>query len=146
MERLSEALTVLAKLDPVSQGAGTTTPMTDIDISKVRRLLVVLQVGAVGGAGTVDAKLRASKTSGGTYTDITGGAITQVTAANKVVTLEIRDDQVPGIVGAGYQFVQLSLTIGTNAVLVGGVALGGEAEFKPASKNDIAAVTQRLVL
>jgi hypothetical protein len=39
----------------------------------------------------------------------------------------------------------VNLTIGGNAVLVGGVALGGEAEYKPAKSQDIAAVTQRLV-
>jgi len=146
LEQLTQALTVLAKLDPVSQGTGTTQPMTDIDIKLVRRLLIVLQIGSVGGAGTVDAKLRASKTSGGTYTDITGGAITQVTTSNKVVTLEVRDDQLESIVGAGYRYAQLSLTIGGNSVLVGGVALGGEAEYKPAKANDIAAVIQRLVV
>lgn len=145
-EQLTQGLTVLAKLDPVSQAAGTTTPMTDIDMSLVRRLMIILQIGSVGASGTVDAKLRASKTAGGAYTDITGAAITQVTVSNKVVTIEIRDDELPGIVGAGYRYVQLSLTIGANAVLVAGVALGGEAEHKPAKANDIAAVTQRLVV
>src|SRR5438132_168501 len=125
-EQLSQQLAVVAKLDPVSQGVGTTTPMTDIDMSKYRRLMIVLQVGAIG-TGTVDPKLRESKTSGGTYQDVTGGGITQVTASNKVVTIEIR----AGMLDAGYQFVQLSLTIGTAAVLVGGVALGGEAVHKP---------------
>jgi hypothetical protein len=37
------------------------------------------------------------------------------------------------------------LTIGTNAVLVAAVVLGGEAAAKPAKANDIAAVIQRVV-
>ena len=37
-------------------------------------------------------------------------------------------------------------TFGANAVLVGGVCLGGEAVEKPAKANDIASVTQRLVV
>lgn len=77
---------------------------------------------------------------------MSNGSITQVTASNKVVTLEIRDDQLQSIVGNGYQFIQLSVTVGTNAVLIGAVALGSEAEFKPAKSQDIAAVTQRLVI
>ena len=141
-EQMTQANAILARLDPVSQGTGTTTPMTDIDISKYRRLMFILQIGAVGAAGTVDAKLRESKTSGGAYQDFTTSiAITQVTAANKVVTIEVRNDQMD----ATYQFVQLSLTIGGNAVLVGGVCLGGEAVQKPGKANDIAAVTQRVV-
>jgi len=42
--------------------------------------------------------------------------------------------------------VRLSVTVGTNAVLISAIALGGEAIEKPASANDIAAVAQRLVL
>jgi hypothetical protein len=141
-EQMTQGLSVLGKIDPVSQGAGTTTPITDVDGSKFRRLMFVLQIGAVGAAGTVDAKLRESKTSGGAYQDITGAAITQVTVSNKVVTIEVRPEQLD----AGYQFVQLSLTIGTNAVLVGGVCLGGEAVEKPGKAQDIAAVGQRLVV
>ena len=142
LEQLTQGLTVLAKLDPVSQGTGTTQPMTDIDMSKIQRLMIILQIGSVGGAGTVDASLKESKTAGGTYQAFTNNiAITQVTASNKVVTIEVRADQLD----ATYRYVQLNLTIGGNAVLVGGVALGGEAEYKPAKSQDIAAVTQRLV-
>ena len=145
LEQLTQGLTVLAKLDPQSMAAGTDTSMTNIDLSKVRRLMLIGLVGSVGGAGTVDCKLRASKTSGGAYSDITGAAITQITAGSKVFTIEVRDDQLQSIVGAGYQFVQVSLTIGTNAVLVAAVVLGGEAAAKPAKANDIAAVAQRIV-
>ena len=141
-EQMTQANAIVAKLDPVSQGTGTTTPMTDIDGSKYRRLLFILQIGSVGAAGTVDAKLRESKTAGGAYQDVAGAAITQVTTSNKIVTIEIRPEQLD----PGYQYVQLSLTIGANAVLVGGVCLGGEAVEKPARANDIAAVTQRLVV
>ena len=143
LEQLSQGLTVLKQLPSQSLGTGTDTTLTGIDMSKVRRLLVVLNIGAVGaGPGTVDAKFRCATTSGGTYQDVSGGAITQVSASNKVVTMELRDDQLP----AGYQFVQVSITIGTNAVLIGGVALGGEAESKPAKSQDSAAVAQRLVV
>jgi hypothetical protein len=145
LEQLTQALTILGKLDPVSQSAATVT-ITDLDIKLVRRLMFLIQVGSVGGAGTVDAKLRASKTSGGTYTDVTSSSITQVTTSNKVVTIEVRDDQLENIVGAGYRYVQLSLTVGTNAVLISAIALGAEAEYKPAKANDIAAVAQRLIV
>ena len=146
LEQLTQGLTVLAKLDPQSMAAGTDTSMTNIDMSKVRRLMLVGLVGSVGAAGTVDCKLRAAKTSGGAYTDIAGGAITQITAGSKVFTIEVRDDELTSIVGQGYQFVQVSLTIGVNAVFVSAVVLGGQAAQKPAKASDIAAVIQRLVV
>jgi hypothetical protein len=112
-------------------------------MSKIQRVMFVLQVGAVGGAGTVDASIKESKTAGGAYQAVTPAlAITQVTTSNKVVTIELRADQLD----AGYRYVQLNLVIGANAVLVGGVCLGGEAPAKPAKAQDIAAVAQRLVM
>ena len=41
----------------------------------------------------MDFKLQEAKTSGGTYQDIAGTAITQVTVSNKIVTVEVRSDQ-----------------------------------------------------
>jgi hypothetical protein len=141
-EQMTQALSVLGKLDPQSLAAGTDTSITNIDMSKFRRLMFIVEVGSVGAAGTVDFKLQESKTSGGTYQDISGTAITQITATGKIATVEIRAEQLD----AGYQFVRHSLTIGGNAVLVGVVALGGEAVEKPGKAQDIAAVAQRVVL
>src|SRR5947209_7729630 len=103
LETLNQALALLGKLPPQSLAAGTDTSITNIDLSKIRRLLVVLMTGALGTSATVDMKLRASKTSGGTYTDITGAAITQLVKAsndNNIATIEVRDDQLESIVGA----------------------------------------------
>ncbi len=145
-EQMTQALTIVGKLDPVSQGAGTVT-IADIDMSKLRRIMFILQVGALGAAGTVDAKLRSAKTSGGAYSDIASSSITQiVTNSNKVVTLEIRQDQMESLQAAGYQYIELSVTVGANAVLISAIALGDSAPQKPAKAQDIAAVAQRLVM
>jgi hypothetical protein len=141
-EQLSQALSLAGtELDPVSQTIGTVTS-GGVDLSKFKRALFVLQVGSVGGAGTVDAKLQQSSQVASGYTDIAGSNITQVTTANKIVTLEIRRDQLTG----SNRYVRLSVTVGGNACLISAVALGGEAVEKPASANDIAAAVQRLVL
>jgi hypothetical protein len=142
LEQLTQALTVLGKMDPASTNAGTTQPITDIDMSKVRRVMFIINIGSVGGAGTVDVSIKESKTAGGSYQALTNAvAITQVTTSNKIVTVELRDDQLD----AGYRYVQVNLTIGANAVVLGMTCLGGEAEAKPAKAQDIAAVAQRLV-
>jgi hypothetical protein len=143
-EQLSQALSIAGtELDPVSQGAGTVTTGS-VDMSKFHRAIFVVMVGNVGGAGTVDAKLQTSPVSnfGSGVADVTGSNITQVTASNKIVTLEMRADQVP----AGSRYARLSVTVGTNAVLIAALAIGGEAIQKPGNANDIAAVAQRVVV
>src|SRR5947209_12267700 len=111
-EQLSQALSIAAaELDPVSQGAATVTT-GGVDMSKFERVMFVVMVGAVT-TGTVDAKLQESATSGGTYTDISGASITQITTSNKIATLEIKATQL----SAGKAFVRLSLTVGTAATL-----------------------------
>jgi hypothetical protein len=148
LEQLSQGLTVVGKIDPVSQANGAGSGLiSGIDMSKIQRLLFVLQIGSVGGAGTVDAKIQESASSGSGYADCSSSAvgpisITQVTASNKVVTLEIRADQL----SAGKRYVQLFVTIGGNAVLIAGLALGAEAEYKPATKSYTDICAQRLVL
>ena len=143
-EQLSQALSIAGtEIDPVSQAAGTVTT-GGVDISKFHRAMFVVMVGSVGAAGTVDAKLQTSPVSNfaSGVADVTGSNITQVTAGNKVVTLEMRADQVP----AGARYARLSVTVGTNAVLIAALAIGSEAALKPASANDVAAVAQRVVV
>src|SRR5437016_4909491 len=117
-EQLTQALAVVGVTHSQSLN-GTDTSITNIDISKYKRLLFILDVGS-GGTNNVNAKLREAQTSGGTYQDITGAAITQISANSKVATIEIRQDELD----AGYQFVQLSITTG-GAAQICAVALGG---------------------
>jgi hypothetical protein len=141
-EQLSQSLSFAGtELDPVSQGVATVNT-GGVDMTKFERVLFVIMVGAVGGAGTVDAKLRSSATVNGTYADISGASITQITASNKIATLEIKSTQMP----SGQPFCRMDVTVGGNAVLIAALAVGGEAHQKPASAQDIAAVTQRKVV
>lgn len=141
-EQLTQGLSIpAAELDPVSQAAATVTSGA-VDLAKFRRAMFIVMVGNVGGAGTVDAKIQQSATGSSGWSDVTGSAITQITASNKIATLEIRADQL----SSGQRFVRLSLTVGTNAVLIAVLPIGGEAVQKPGNANDIAAVTQRLVV
>ncbi len=141
-EQLSQALSIAGtEIDPVSQGAGTVTTGA-VDLSKFHRAIFAVMVGNIGAAGTVDAKLQQSATGAGGWTDVAGSNITQVTVSNKVVTLEIRYDQLT----AGQRYARLSVTVGVNAVLIAALAIGGEAVQKPGSINDVGAVAQRLVM
>ena len=141
-EQLTQQLAIVGVKHAISLN-GTDTTITDVDIAKYKRLLFIIDCGVI--TTSVDAKLRESKTSGGTYQDVSGAAITQITANNKTATIEIRADELD----PGYEFVQLSITTG-GASLIAAVCLGGEGVHKPVGGsvggNDVAAVTQRLVV
>src|SRR5262249_6531368 len=116
-----------------------------VDMSKFRRALFVLNVGAFGASTTVDMKLVEDANSNlSTATDVTGTnvAITQLVAAggnNRFATLEIRAGQ------NTQRYVGVQVTVGVAATLIQATALGGEAIEKPGNVNDIAAVAQRQV-
>jgi hypothetical protein len=144
LEQLTQGLAILGKLDPVSQGTGTTQPIKDIDLSKIHRVLFIFDVGSVGGAGTVTLSIQESKTAGGTYQNLVSNPISLsvISTSNQIATIELRDDQLD----AGYRYVQLVLVVAGNAVLVSAVCLGGEAELKPAKAQNISSgIAQQFV-
>jgi hypothetical protein len=137
--KLSQRLAVLQAVAPAS--LNTTTNMTGIDTSLHRKVLFIVQNGVLGTSATVDFKLQASATSGGTYADIGGKAITQMVKASDdshIAKVEIMASEMP----AGKPFVRGVLTTGTAASLVAVVALGGDERYEPASSYDNANVTQ----
>jgi hypothetical protein len=138
--QLSERLAVVATIDPVSQGAGTV--LTDaVDMSKFSRVIFILILGAMTTNSTVDFKLREAATSGGTYSDITGKSVTQLTQAstddNKQVVVEIKNDELTD----GKQFVKGSLTVAVAATVLAVIALG-EPRYLPAADVDLTSVDE----
>ena len=143
-EQLTQALAIAgAPIHPQSVGVGT-ADTGGLDMSKFRRALFVLDVGAFGSSATVDMKLQES-TDNSSFTDLagTGVAITQLVAAggnNRLATLEVRADQLTK------RYVRARVTVGTAATLLQCLALGGEAIAKPGNVNDLGAVAQRSVV
>jgi hypothetical protein len=141
LEQMTQGLSIAAQIIPATLNNSSANSGAGVDMKLFRRLLAVVGIGS--NSGSLVAKLQGASSSGGSFTDITGAAATAVTAGSKVVTIEVRDDQV----GDAQRFVRLLLTEGNSANCVcGAVVLGGEAAGKPAKANDIAAVTQRLVV
>src|SRR5947209_6510014 len=110
-EQLSQALSVAAApVHPQAVAAGT-ADTGGIDMSKFRRALFVLDVGAFGASATVDMKLQESADNS-SFTDLTGGAITQLAAAggnNRLASIEVRAGQL----SAGKRYVRARVTVGT---------------------------------
>lgn len=104
---------------------GATVLSAAIDMKNAYRLVAILNVNTVASTGTLDAKLTQAKTSAGTYKDISGKAITQLTNTDSPVTkpieIEVRADELD--VPNGYEFVKLSITDATAAAVVGATIL-----------------------
>ena len=143
-EQLSERLAVVATIDPDAYSAGAENSDA-VDLSKFNRALFVLMVGDLGVSATVDFKLQWAATSGGSYTDISGKSITQLTQAgsddNKQALIEITAEELAAV-DTTAQFVRGVLTIGTTACDAGMVALAGVARHHPASDDDLASVDE----
>ena len=143
-EQMSQGLSIAGNpIHPHSLAAASPTGTGGVDMSKFRRALYILDVGAFGASATVDMKLQESPDNA-TWTDLagTGVAIAQLQSAsgnNRLATLEARAGQLTK------RYLRALVTVGAAATQVCCIALGGEAISKPGSQNDVAAVAQRSV-
>jgi len=111
--QLANRIAFNVALAPVSKSAGATTSSA-IDLTGYSKAALVVSVGVIASSGTVDCKVQASATSGGSYADITGAAIAQMTEAgsDSGKTLQV-DFEIPN----GKPFVKTVLTNGTAAAI-----------------------------
>ena len=142
-QKPSEAVAVLATLDPVSQGAATVTTGW-VAVKNFHAFMALVQTGVLGTAATVDAKLQQAQDSGGTGAkDITGKALTQIVKAsgdNKQAEINLRVAELD--TENGFGFIRLSLTVGAAASLISASLLGFHTRYSPASDFNQAAVAQ----
>lgn len=139
----TEIVALMGTIDPISQAAGTVStgwiPMADFT-----RLMAVIQTGVLGASATVDAKLQQAVDSSGTSVkDITGKAITQIVKATgdgkqAIVTVGAAELDVNN----AFNYVRLSITVGTAASLVGASVYGFNPRFADASAFNAATVVQ----
>ena len=144
-QKMSESLAVLATIDPISQGAGTVTTGW-VNAGNLQNLLAVIQTGIMGASATVDAKLQQATDSGGTgVKDVTGKAIVQILKAagdNKQALLNAHTQDLD--VSNGFNYVRLSITVGTAASLISAALLGGNTRYEDAAQYNQAGVVQNV--
>jgi hypothetical protein len=147
-EQLTQGLAQLDQIMPSNAAAGTTNS-SGIDMSKNRRALYVLELGAMTASSTVNAVLQssASSTFASGVHNMTGGTVNLNTGnTNQVITFETSDEAVTNQ-NVGDRYVRLQVIVGTAAANYSVVGIGGEAEHKPASKqNNTTVVSQQLVV
>ncbi len=140
-ERLSEQLAVVACIDPDAYGTGAQSSDA-IDMRYHRRVIFIVQVGTLGTNATVDFKVQECATSGGSYSDLSGKSITQLTDAgtddDKQAIVEVAAEEM----GAGMRYLKGVLTIGTAASDAGVIALADCTRYHPASDYDLASVDE----
>jgi hypothetical protein len=141
--RPSEIVAVLGTINPVSQGAGTVSTGW-VSMAEFNALLAVIDTGVLGASATVDAKLQQATDSSGTSAkDITGKAITQIVKAsgdNKQALINLRGSELD--VTNSFNYVRLSITVGTAASLVSAALIGFSPRFGDASASNQAGVVQ----
>lgn len=144
----SEAVVVAA--DGIhSASQSTSEKLTGaVDLSKFRQVMFVIDSGTLGASGTLDFQIKGATTAAGTYTAISGTAITQLVVAtdnNKYVNVVITAEKVSSL-GLNYAFIKGSLLPGTAAANSSVTVLGELTRFEPASDSDDPAVKQILAV
>ena len=142
-EQLTQALGFCTEVD--AQVINNTNKTAgSIDMSKFKRALFVVNVGAVAAGGSLNFQLVEDTASNlGTATNLagTGASQTGFTTANKLVTFEVRSDQMTK------RYLGLKVTeTGSQNVNVCIIGFGGEAILKPGNAQNAASVnTQNVV-
>lgn len=142
-QKVSEGLALVDTYDPASVAASTITTPSWIPVANHHRFMVKITTGVLGASATVDAKVRQAQDSSGTGAkDITNKAITQIVKAtgdNKQAFINFMSDDLDQANAFG--FVQVSLTVGTAASIVG-IDLYALSRFEPADQFNKASVVQ----
>ena len=136
----SEQWAVVGVVNPDALGAGA-HDTDEIDMSLWSRIVAVVNGGALGSSATLDFKLQDATSSGGSFSDISGKAITQLTQAgsddDKQALVNLRFDELQ----ESGRYVKGVLTIGTATSYAGCVVMG-LPRYYPASDNDISSVDE----
>lgn len=90
MKSVYDGVLSVKAINPIAADSAKTSAA--IDTKGYNSGVVVVVNGAATGTPTsytVDAKVQHSDTSGGSYTDVSGAAITQITADDKIATIRL---------------------------------------------------------
>jgi hypothetical protein len=141
--RLSEALALVATIDPDAYGTGTQN--TDvIDMKYHRRVIFVVMAGTLGSSAVLNFAVKADTASNGSFTTtLSGKSITPLTDAgtdsDKQAIVEVTAEEVAA---EGFRYLRglATLTIATSDY--GAVALASHARYSPASEFDLSTVDE----
>ncbi len=131
-ETLTERWAIVGQIPPSNHTANTDSSIAGIDMSVLRRLITILDMG-VGFGASANAQLfyRASAQANmNVTTNVAASIPLTVNTNNRIATVEVRADQLP----AGTRYVQPVLIINTAAANIGVIVIGDEAGYRPGSQ------------
>ena len=140
---IGEDVALLATIDPLDGATGASTSDW-ASVAKFAKLSGLISVGVI--SGTVDAKLQqATDASGTAAKDITGAAITQLSATDDAkqawINMEVDANNLD--VAGGFTFVAIVVTItGGIASFITAHLLGANARYAPVAGHDLASVAE----
>lgn len=146
--RPSARAAVVGAIYPDAKSANTYTSEW-VSMQKFNTAMAIIMAGDFGILATVAAKLeQASDSSGTGAKDITGKSITTllatasptVDADDKTAIINVKANDLD--LANGFSHVRLSLTVGVATTDVGGLMLGFDPVYGPASDDDIASVVE----
>ena len=138
--RASELVAELGAVPPTNQAVGTITTGW-LSLANFQNVLAAVRSGTLGASASVTAKLQqATDTSGTAAKDLTGKAITAITANNKTALINLNAQELD--VANGFDCVQLQITVATATSYVQGEVLGLNCRYNPTSDWNGVQVTQ----
>lgn len=132
--KLSDEFTLAALIAPVSQGAGAVSTGY-VYAGNFNRIMAAIHAGVLGASATVDAKFQQATDSGGTgVKDVTSAAITQMVKATddgKFSFINLDPQKLD--VANNFNYVRLTVTVGTAASLISAEVYGSNPRYGVAS-------------
>lgn len=129
---------------PAQQAAVGTVTSGWIDMRNLFAALASLNVGVIGAAGTIDARIeQATSETGAGAKAVPGLAIVQLAKAggdNRQALINVRQEDLDK--NAGYRFVRIAVTVGTAATFLSAQLLGFDARYGAGSANQSSTVAQ----
>ena len=134
---------VAATIAPQQASVGTVTTGW-IDMRNFFAAAAVLNVGVIGAAGTVDAKIeQATDGNGASVKAVTGLAITQLTKVggdNRQSLINLRQEDMDK--NNGFRFVRLSVAVGTAATFLAATLIGFDPRYGAGGANQTTTVAE----
>ena len=138
----SDRAAIVGVIDPDVTAAGAVSTGW-VAAKDFLTFMAIVFAGTLGSSATLDAKIeQASDASGTGAKDVTGKAIAQLTQAgtdsDKQAIINVKQEDLDA--ANGFTHLRLTVTVGTASSDAGGVLLGFDPAYGPASDYDAATV------
>ncbi len=142
-EQLTQSLAIMGRIPPTNHTTNTDTTVAGIDMSVIRRLLTVVNIGVLGTNSNIQIYYQASATANmASPTNVASAIPITGSTANRIETLEVRADQLP----ANTRYVQPVIIVNANSSFLSVECFGGCSAYSPANQFNLANTVDQAVV